>query len=135
MAAGQYKYDSEGAQFLTFLLTFLLIALLPLTYSVLGSTSSTKKRGGKQGDFDAKGQKVDEIKRIHKRSLFNPKLSKRVLFVLLGWSAVGYLAHRIANTVSTSSHAVYDPFQILGLAAGATEKEIKKHYKKLSIKL
>lgn len=75
MAAGQYKYDSEGAQFLTFLLTFLLLALLPLTYSLFGSSSA--KRGGKHGDFDAKGQKVDEIKRIHRRSLFNPRLSKR----------------------------------------------------------
>lgn len=54
--------------------------------------------------------------------------------IIAGWAGVAYLFHRIANTATSSSHAVYDPFQILGIAVGATEKEIKKHYKKLSIK-
>ena len=38
------------------------------------------------------------------------------------------------NAAANSSHAVYDPFQILGISASATEKEIKKHYKRLSVK-
>ena len=72
MAAGQYKYDNEGAQFLTFVLTFLLVALLPLTYSLF---SSKRGRGATQGWFDAKGQKVQQVKQAHKRSLTNPRLS------------------------------------------------------------
>lgn len=31
----QYKYDEEGGQFLTFVLTFLLLVLVPLTWSLL----------------------------------------------------------------------------------------------------
>lgn len=54
--------------------------------------------------------------------------------MIAGWSSVVFLAHRIANASNTASHAVYDPFNILGIAVGATEKEIKKHYKKLSVK-
>lgn len=52
----------------------------------------------------------------------------------MGWASVGYLIHKIANASTNSSHSVYDPFSILGIAVGATEKEIKKHYKRMSIK-
>ncbi|CAO1620499.1 unnamed protein product [Sympodiomycopsis kandeliae] len=129
--AGQYKYDEEGGQFFTFVLTFLLMVLVPVTWSTLtGSRKSTQS----QGWFDARGQKVSTIKKINKRSLTNPRISKKLLFVVVGWAAVAYLSQRVANAASNSQHAIYDPFQILGLAAGAGEKEIKKHYKKLSIK-
>jgi translocation protein SEC63 len=74
MAAGQYKYDNEGAQFLTFVLTFLLVALVPLTYSLFARGVG---RSAKQGWFDAKGQKVPEVKQMHKRSLANPQISGR----------------------------------------------------------
>ncbi|PWN39598.1 hypothetical protein IE81DRAFT_294609 [Ceraceosorus guamensis] len=131
MSSNNYKYDEEGGQFLTFVLTFLLLVLVPLTYSLLASRTS---KAGKQGWWDARGQKIDAIRRFRRRTLTNPKISKRFIFITIGWAAVAYLVQRIANASSNSSHAVYDPFNILGIATGATEKEIKKHYKKLSIK-
>jgi translocation protein SEC63 len=131
--AGQYKYDNEGAQFLTFLLTFLLAALLPLTYSLVPGRSSSGK-GTKQGWFDAKGQKDENVKKITNRSFANPRLSGKIVLVISGWAAVAYLFHSIANAATTTSHAIYDPFSVLGIAASATEKQIKSHYKKLSIK-
>jgi translocation protein SEC63 len=70
----QYKYDEEGGQFLTFVLTFLLLVLLPLTYSLLTSRVSAK---GKQGWLDARGQKVAAIRRLARRSLRNPKIGRR----------------------------------------------------------
>lgn len=132
MAAGQYKYDNEGAQFLTFVLTFLLVGLVPLTYSLIPG----RDRGAyaRQGSIDAKGQKDQNVKSMTKRSLANPKLSGRILFVVIGWIAVGFLFHTIANSATTESHIMYDPFAILGIAASATEKQIKSHYKRLSIK-
>ncbi|KAK0535146.1 secretory subunit [Tilletia horrida] len=125
----QYKYDEEGGQFLTFVLTFLLLILVPLTYSSLFA-----KRERNQSWFDAKGQKVKAIKNIRKRSLTNPRISARFFLLLVGWSAVAYLFQKIANAATNSTHPVYDPFAILGIKSSATEKEIKKHYKKLSIK-
>ncbi|KAJ1021913.1 hypothetical protein NDA16_003675 [Ustilago loliicola] len=127
----EYKYDEEGGHFLTFVLTFLLLLLVPLTYSLLASsrTSTSKK-----GSWDARGQKIDLIRSARKRSLLNPQISSKAVFVLAGWGIVAYLFKTILNTAANSSHAVYDPFQILGIAASATEKEIKKHYKRLSVK-
>ncbi len=127
----EYKYDEEGGQFLTFVLTFLLLLLVPLTYSLLAPSRSHSSR---KGSWDARGQKIDLIRSSKKRSLLNPQISPKAVFVLAGWGVVAYLFQVILNTAANSSHAVYDPFQILGIAASATEKEIKKHYKKLSIK-
>ncbi|KAE8226952.1 hypothetical protein CF319_g532 [Tilletia indica] len=126
----EYKYDEEGGQFYTFVLTFLLLILVPLTYT----TVLSRKRDRTQSWFDAKGQKVQAIKNLRKRSLTNPQVSGRFLFIVIGWSAVAYLFQKIANSATNSTHPVYDPFTILGIKASATEKEIKKHYKKLSVK-
>ena len=51
----------------------------------------------------------------------------------MGWTAVSALAIKMYYTKTESS--VYNPYEILGLSMSATEKEIKKHYKKLSLKL
>ncbi len=132
--AGSYKYDEEGGQFLTFILTFVLLFLLPLTYSTIPSPSSAA--GGKraQGWFDKKGQKISSVKRLSRRTLLNPKISKRATLVAVGWIAVALLVQKLANTAATSSHTIYDPFAILGISSSLPEKAIKKHYKKLSIK-
>ena len=127
----EYKYDEEGGQFLTFVLTFLLLVLVPLTCSLL---APSRTGSSKKGSWDARGQKVDLIRSAKKRSLLNPQISPKAVLVLAGWGIVAYLFQTILNTAANSSHAVYDPFQILGIAASATEKEIKKHYKRLSVK-
>ncbi|KIS65795.1 protein-transporting protein SEC63 [Mycosarcoma maydis] len=127
----EYKYDEEGGQFLTFVLTFLLLVLVPLTYSLL---APSRIGSFKKGSWNARGQKIPLILSSKKRSLLNPQISSKAVFVLAGWGIVAYLFQTILNTAANSSHAVYDPFQILGIAASATEKEIKKHYKRLSVK-
>ncbi|PWZ01215.1 hypothetical protein BCV70DRAFT_199573 [Testicularia cyperi] len=128
----EYKYDEEGGQFLTFVLTFLLLVLVPLTYSLLAPSSRTF--ASKKSSWDAPGQKIPLIKQAKKRSIANPQISAKLFFVLAGWGVVAYLFQTILNAAANSSHAIYDPFQILGIAASATEKEIKKHYKRLSVK-
>ena len=39
----EYKYDEEGGQFLTFVITFLLLVLVPLTYSTFSPSRSQRK--------------------------------------------------------------------------------------------
>ena len=55
------------------------------------------------------------------------------LFIVAGWTSVVLLSWKLLNT--KSDNKVYDPFEILGIRSGSTEKEIKKHYKRLSLKL
>ena len=55
------------------------------------------------------------------------------MFIVGGWTVVALLSWKLLNT--KSENTVYDPFEILGIRSGSTEKEIKSHYKKLSKKL
>ena len=110
-----YKYDDEGGQFLTFVLTFLCLVLLPLTYSILPSTSGRSLLNQTQGWFDKRGQKDAFVKKINRRSPLRAILSGKLIFVSLGWLWAAYLVQTIANTSSNSAHAVYNPFEILGI--------------------
>lgn len=44
--------------------------------------------------------------------------SVRLFFLLIGWSAFGYLAYKVATTESDTK--VYNPFEILGLGTVCT---------------
>lgn len=43
---------------------------------------------------------------------------------------LGFLVYTVSTT--SNDNKVYDPFEILGIRAGTSEKEIKSHYKKMS---
>jgi translocation protein SEC63 len=56
----------------------------------------------------------------------------RTIFLIGGWAAIAFLTWKVSGLRSES--IVYDPFEILGIRSGTSEKEIKSHYKKLSRK-
>jgi translocation protein SEC63 len=49
-----------------------------------------------------------------------------------GWALILYLGYVIANRQQVAIS--WDPYQILGVSESATEKEIKKHFKRMSIR-
>ncbi|BEJ18115.1 hypothetical protein CspHIS471_0703920 [Cutaneotrichosporon sp. HIS471] len=74
----------------------------------------------------------DKRKAAMRSATHKRKLLRRILPLILGWALFAYLAYGLylAPPMETS---VYDPFDILGIGSSASEKEIKKHYKKLSL--
>ncbi|ORX76501.1 DnaJ-domain-containing protein [Basidiobolus meristosporus CBS 931.73] len=56
----------------------------------------------------------------------------RLVFVLLGWVLFGFLAYKASTTKIETN--IWDPYEILGIDPGATTKQVKKHYKRLSLK-
>jgi translocation protein SEC63 len=48
---------------------------------------------------------------------------------------MAYMLYGIYVAPAIQSETTYDPFQVLGIAGSATDKQIKKHYKKLSLQL
>ncbi|EED84394.1 predicted protein [Postia placenta Mad-698-R] len=124
-----YSYDEAGNMAAYFLLTFLSIILIPLSLSSLPSRKSPTVSGCQCR------QCVKQRENIRKRergSLFTPKLRRKTIFVIVGWTAVAFLAYKVATT--EVENKVYDPFEILGLRSGVDVKAIKSHYKKLSRK-
>lgn len=55
------------------------------------------------------------------------------VLLIIGWAAVAFLVRGIAYANANSTHAVYDPFEILGIAADASMREIRRRYRKLSL--
>jgi len=70
-----------------------------------------------------------------KSSTHRKRFIRRIVPLVLAWSLFGYLCYVVANAPRGIGGVVYNPFEILGLRDTSTEKEIKKHYKKLSLKL
>jgi len=48
---------------------------------------------------------------------------------------MAYMLYGIWIAPPIASETTYDPFQVLGISGSATDKQIKKHYKKLSLQL
>ncbi|KAI0329907.1 translocation protein sec63 [Cubamyces sp. BRFM 1775] len=125
-----YSYDESGNMAAYFVITFLSIFLIPYTLSPLFSTSKPQSLPSCQCQ-----QCSAQRERTRKReqgSLFSPKLRRRTLVIIGGWSIVAFLVYKVKQ--ADNENKVYDPFEILGISTSATTKEIKSHYKKLSRK-
>ncbi|KAJ7695116.1 Sec63 Brl domain-containing protein [Mycena rosella] len=120
---GDYHYDEAGNS-AYFLITFLVLILVPLTYSLVPS----RTRNANQPSPCECAPCIAQRKRIRGSALRLP--GKKVTFVVAGWSALAYLCWKVAG--AKMDNKVYDPFEILGISAGLSEKEIKSHYKKMS---
>ncbi|WVR05699.1 hypothetical protein IAU60_002723 [Kwoniella sp. DSM 27419] len=130
MAPG-ISYDDSGSLASYFGVTFLAIVLVPWTWAAV--------RGGKgKATLDplcpcptcaTSPRRVARIKSAkRKRRAF-----KKYLPLVITWAILGYLCYNLSNAPRMEGGTVYDPFEILGISSSSSEKQIKKHYKKLSL--
>ncbi|KAG1764642.1 translocation protein sec63 [Suillus occidentalis] len=125
-----YHYDEAGNMAAYFVISVLVIILLPVTFSSLASVSS------KRPDLDIGCQctpclqRRADVRRRQRSSLLSPKFTRKALLITVGWAAVAFLSFKAAH--AELENKVYNPFEILQISTGATEKEIKSHFKKLS---
>ncbi|KAF6743039.1 translocation protein sec63 [Ephemerocybe angulata] len=121
-----YEYDEGGVMATYFLITFLALILVPFTLSSFGGAPDKITHGC---DCDACVEQRTRAKNLE-GSLLAPRLSKKAYALAIGWAIFALAVYRASKMKGTSS--VYDPFEILGIASSASEKEIKSHFKKLS---
>ncbi|KAF8516019.1 Sec63 Brl domain-containing protein [Hysterangium stoloniferum] len=124
----QYQYDGSMAAY--FLLTFLSLALIPLTYSLIPAKSRVKMADGCQCQECLEHRR--KIRSSEEGSFLRPKFGKTAFITAIGWAVFAVAAYKVAMT--PVENKIYDPFAILNIARSATEQEIKKHYKRLSLK-
>ncbi|KAJ7132074.1 translocation protein sec63 [Mycena epipterygia] len=122
--AGEYHYDEAGNMAAYFVITFLSLVLIPLTYSLVPARSRSVN---KPIPCEC-GPCIAQRKRIRGSPLRLP--GKKMSFVIVGWSVFAYLCWKVAG--AQMDNQVYNPFEILGINVGLSEKEIKSHYKKMS---
>ncbi|KAJ7580214.1 Sec63 Brl domain-containing protein [Mycena floridula] len=122
---GTYNYDESGNMAAYFLITFLAVVLIPVTLTI----SPTRKKSAKGCQCQSCAQNRAYVSKLEGNSWFL-KPTKKAVFLVVGWSALAFVSYKVANAKIEST--VYDPFEILGLSTGTSEKEIKSTFKKLS---
>ncbi|KAL7275827.1 secretory subunit [Rhizina undulata] len=129
-----YNYDEKGQFFPYFVLTVLGLVLVPVTYSTFApskQSSASKTPLLKSNIF--KPPKYDLIEGSRRRQAKRERRLKRFAFITVGWALFAYMAYLIQTTVVIEGK-IWDPYEILGISISASEKAIKSHYRKLSLK-
>ncbi|KAJ1928275.1 secretory subunit [Tieghemiomyces parasiticus] len=117
----KYNFDETGVNFNYFLLCFLVLSLVPTTISLILS-----RRADLGAPKTAKHYKSKYIRRQQ------PLVTKKFLFVALGWIATAFLIRHIQNT-HVETAVAWDPFEILSLPTSSDHAQIKKQYRRLSL--
>lgn len=139
MSQSRYEYDENSETWPYFLLTSVLVPLIPATISKAYSFVSELKRSESSFSFKTTNnwfkpyneKEIEKFKTSRGRSkLFN----KSNIFITLGWILVAILFLKISSITLVVSETNFDPWKILEISESATEKAIKTAYRKLSLK-
>ncbi|KAI9735380.1 MAG: secretory subunit [Claussenomyces sp. TS43310] len=132
MSSTDYSYDEQGQFFPFFILTIAAIVTIPLTYSVLKPSSDPGATAPRiKADFTP--EHADLIQAQRKKQKRRERKLKRGITVLAGWAIMALMAYLITVTARTTPK-IYNPYDILGISESASEKEIRSHYKRQSLK-
>eukprot|EP00397_Hematodinium_sp_SG-2012_P014119 GEMP01014349.1.p1 GENE.GEMP01014349.1~~GEMP01014349.1.p1 ORF type:complete len:631 (+),score=99.65 GEMP01014349.1:151-2043(+) len=128
------NYDDSA--FYYFAGTMLLVALLPWTYftikSFLPKGSSRKKMSGEKASHTSLMAELDRQEREQEKREFRSNLAWNLLrlLILLSFWALFFLIMTMVGEESQIRR--FDPFDILGVEHGASDRDIKKAYHKLA---
>ncbi|KAK2589826.1 secretory subunit [Conoideocrella luteorostrata] len=130
--SSDYSYDEKAQFFPVFILTLTGLVTLPVTYSLLRSSKDDSNLAPRiKTDYKIKhGDVVASLRATQKRK---QRKIKRALFAVAGWGLMGFMAYLVMTTARIESK-LWNPYDILGISESATEKQIKSHYKRLSVK-
>ncbi|KAK7428630.1 secretory subunit [Neonectria magnoliae] len=130
--SSDYSYDEQGQFFPFFILTLTGLVTIPITYTLLRpSTADDALAPRIKTDYKPEhASAVSALRNTQKRKQWRVK---RTIFVLVGWALMGAMVYLIIVTQRTVLK-LWNPYDILGISESATEKQIKSHYKRLSVK-
>ncbi|XP_048767691.1 translocation protein SEC63 homolog [Ostrea edulis] len=132
MPGMQFEYDEEGGTFFYFLFSIWGLVLIPTTYYFWPRKPVDDEKGKKRRECNCD---PCVIKRHHLKSSTKwTKMKEKILKAafIIAWIIFALLAYKVSQI--HIEYQEYDPYGELGLDVGATKEEIKKAYKKLSLK-
>ncbi|EXJ66355.1 translocation protein SEC63 [Cladophialophora psammophila CBS 110553] len=130
--SSEYNYDDQGQFFPFFMLTMAGLVTVPLTYNVLKPSTDLEQTASRvKSDFKPKN--VDLIDMQRRRRKRQNRKTKRIIAVVAGYTFMAYMIYLIIVTQRTVPK-MWDPYDILGVSRSASERDIDKFYKRLSLK-
>ncbi|KAL2133687.1 hypothetical protein VTI74DRAFT_1915 [Chaetomium olivicolor] len=127
-----YAYDEEGYLWPFFVFTLALIITVPLTY-LLVKRSRDPAASFPRVHTSYKHAHSDTVESLRKQEKRKDRKLWLILAVIAGWAVIGYMLYLI-QTTEAPTHKLWNPYDILNIPESATEKQIKSHYKRLSLK-
>ncbi|ORY09806.1 Sec63 Brl domain-domain-containing protein [Clohesyomyces aquaticus] len=131
MSGTDYNYDEQGQFFPYFIITLTTLVTIPVTYSLLKPSKELESTATRIAS-DFKPEHADIIDGQRKKQKRRERRLKRFLFSVGGWLTIAWMIYLMAVTARTIPK-IWDPYDVLGVSRSATEKEIKSHYRKLSL--
>ena len=134
--AAKFEYDDSGDTFLYFIMAVLGLILLPSTYYVLWPKKEEKRN---ENTVIAAENCMCEDCKDKRECLRKVDKSGRWLnylyyvLLIMGWSFFFFLTYKVATADRT--YVEWDPYSVLGIDNGASMAEIKKAYRRLSMKM
>jgi translocation protein SEC63 len=130
--SSEYSYDDQGQFFPFFVLTVSGLITLPLTYSLLSPDKSDDNLAPRIKS-DYKIQHDDVVTGLRAAQRRKQRKVKKALAAVVGWAVIGAMIYLITTTQRTAPK-IWNPYDILGISDSFTEKQIKSHYRRLSVK-
>ncbi|KAG5986991.1 hypothetical protein E4U54_005187 [Claviceps lovelessii] len=130
--SADYSYDDEAQFFPFFILTLTGLVTLPVTYSLLQSNKEDSNLAPRI-KTDYKIQHDDVVASLRATQKRKQRKIKRAIVAILGWALMGFMGYLIMTTEPVVNK-IWNPYTILGISDSYTEKQIKSHYKRLSLK-
>ncbi|KAJ3081562.1 secretory subunit [Quaeritorhiza haematococci] len=124
----KYNYDETGATFTFFVLSMLAIILFPTTFFSLFGGKKQSSKGSDRYDYDAYGVKK-KIKSKEEKD--KPLISTKFVLLAIGWAIFAVVCYKAATT--TIEEKIWNPWAILDINEDATESQVKKAFRRLSL--
>ncbi|XP_033739797.1 translocation protein SEC63 homolog isoform X2 [Pecten maximus] len=133
MAGMQFEYDEEGGTFFYFLLSFWSLWLVPTTaYYFWPSDKKTEPEKDKRKGCNCEPCQLKKY-RLKANSKWDRTRDRAVKFgLIISWVILIALAYKVSKI--QMDYVEYDPYLELGIDRGASDKEIKKAYRAMSLK-
>ncbi|XP_035687196.1 translocation protein SEC63 homolog [Branchiostoma floridae] len=129
MAGAQFEYDESGGTFLYFLTSVWILFLLPITYYLWPKGQVEEEK------------RLQKLEKVHSHSLwYQLKLNKtrskakstaKKVILTIGWLIFLILAYKSSQV--ERDHVEYDPYEILQIDRGASQADIRRQYRSLSL--
>ncbi|KAF2461888.1 Sec63 Brl domain-containing protein [Lineolata rhizophorae] len=126
-----YNYDDQGQFFPYFVTTITALITVPVTYSWLKPSKGLENTAPRiQSDF--KPEHADLIEGQRRKQKRKERKVKRMLISIGGWLVIAWMVYLMVVTARTTPK-LWDPYSVLEVSMSATEQEIKRRYRMLSL--